>query len=615
MNAIEKAKFSAMLAAARSRSGIIAPIAPRLAPEVNTPQAPAPEVNTTPGIFSPEFAPQAQAQTPDSEELIELPNGKQIKLNAEQKEFVAEVTSGKPVVLIGPAGTGKTTAQFSATLKLLETCLPLAESTKNLFAGSPGIAVISYTNRATNNIRKNLPPDLQANCLTFHKLLEYGPIFLEAEDPTTGEYKTKRIFVPQRDRMNPLPRSLKVIIIEEASMFSREFFRLLMEACPHRPQIILLGDICQLPPIYDPSILGFWLCDPEVKVIELTQVHRQALDSPILSLATDIRNGLEYTGVKLKEKFGNSPGMQLYPFQKRVAAEDGVFPLANVLCKMIELGRFNVETDIILCPHEKEFSGTTGERLMSTININKKIATYLARKADKPVHHIIAGFQNKYLAVGDKVFYAKEEGYVTKISRNGKYMGKSPEHASYYMDHFGVVNEPEIEVENAAESDLAKEQTKADMESESVDAMLAMLEKLGDGDEERVHQSSHLVDIVTLSGTEYTLDSASEMNELLLGYALTVHKAQGCEWDQVVIVFHNSHQKMLQREMLYTAITRAKSKLTMFYELESIAKAGTFVTGVRSQRIKGNTLAEKAEYFKGKYIKTGLSDPDVFLEY
>ena len=44
---------------------------------------------------------------------------------------------------------------------------------------------------------------------------------------------------------------------------------------------------------------------------------------------------------------------------------------------------------------------------------------------------------------------------------------------------------------------------------------------------------------------------------MILGYALTVHKAQGSEWDRVFLLLHQSHNTMIQRELLYTAVTRA----------------------------------------------------------
>lgn len=50
----------------------------------------------------------------------------------------------------------------------------------------------------------------------------------------------------------------------------------------------------------------------------------------------------------------------------------------------------------------------------------------------------------------------------------------------------------------------------------------------------------------------------AELDELDLAYALTVHKAQGSEYPAVVLVIHSSHYVMLQRNLLYTALTRAQ---------------------------------------------------------
>jgi exodeoxyribonuclease V alpha subunit len=50
----------------------------------------------------------------------------------------------------------------------------------------------------------------------------------------------------------------------------------------------------------------------------------------------------------------------------------------------------------------------------------------------------------------------------------------------------------------------------------------------------------------------------SEVDQLRLAYALTVHKSQGSEYPVVVMVFHSTHHIMLQRNLLYTALTRAE---------------------------------------------------------
>lgn len=51
---------------------------------------------------------------------------------------------------------------------------------------------------------------------------------------------------------------------------------------------------------------------------------------------------------------------------------------------------------------------------------------------------------------------------------------------------------------------------------------------------------------------------SSEMDELVLAYAVTVHKSQGSEYPAVVIALHTQHYPMLRRNLLYTAVTRGK---------------------------------------------------------
>jgi exodeoxyribonuclease V alpha subunit len=55
----------------------------------------------------------------------------------------------------------------------------------------------------------------------------------------------------------------------------------------------------------------------------------------------------------------------------------------------------------------------------------------------------------------------------------------------------------------------------------------------------------------------------SETGTLRLAYAISVHKAQGCEVPVVVGVCHRSHSRMLTRPLLYTAITRARSSCVL----------------------------------------------------
>jgi exodeoxyribonuclease V alpha subunit len=55
----------------------------------------------------------------------------------------------------------------------------------------------------------------------------------------------------------------------------------------------------------------------------------------------------------------------------------------------------------------------------------------------------------------------------------------------------------------------------------------------------------------------------ADMDELAVAYACSIHKSQGNEYPAVVLVLHTSHGIMLQRNLLYTAVTRGKSLVTV----------------------------------------------------
>ena len=67
---------------------------------------------------------------------------------------------------------------------------------------------------------------------------------------------------------------------------------------------------------------------------------------------------------------------------------------------------------------------------------------------------------------------------------------------------------------------------------------------------------------VDFDGREVKYDF-SELDELMLAYATTIHKSQGSEYPAVVIPLHTQHFIMLQRNLLYTAITRGKKLVVL----------------------------------------------------
>jgi ATP-dependent exoDNAse (exonuclease V) alpha subunit len=538
--------------------------------------------------------------------------GNTITYNAEQADFVRIAKERDSCVLVGAAGTGKTTAMRGVMDALIrDVGVPVLKDChhKHLIDGTPGIIAVSYTRRAVQNLKRAMSEDMQYNCITIHKLLEFAPTYFEVMDETTGMMKKKMEFLPMRNRTNPLPRGISTIIIDESSMVSGDgttaleqklLHNYLLDALSHSVQIIYLGDIQQLPPVFGCAILGYKLI--ELPVIELTQVYRQALESPIIRLAHRILSGIPILPAELEDWY--FPGqLKLHPWKKSIHSEAALHTTVKFLTMEIERGLYIPEEDMVLCPWGKE---SKTETIFGTKELNKGIGNYLARRDDKYTYEIIAGFAKHYMSVGDKVLYEKEDAIITSIEPNGTYTGKAYRTASKSLDYWGF--EHDTASANQHESSNKKLLSLDDTldDDDALDAYMAMA--AGD-DDSRTREASHVITMKLIdSDILVSVSSAAEVNELLFAWALTVHKSQGSEFRKVYITLHKVHNVSIFRELLYTAVTRARE------ELYVICEPDHFVKGINSQRIKGNTLAEKAEFFKGKKaeLKKGNKQRSLF---
>ena len=504
--------------------------------------------------------------------------------NTEQLEAIELGLQGKSFCLIGAAGTGKTTVtqELISRLQRAAHMRPLADATKHLSAGAPGIVICGFTNKAVNNIRKRLPENLQGHCITIHKLLEYAPTYYEITDDE-GNMRTTMRFEPSRFAGNPLPH-ISTIIFEESSMIGTDLYGEVIAALP-RPaatQIIFLGDLNQIPPVFGPSILGFKLA--ELQTVELKQVYRQALASPIISLATAVRTDTikdldwfpKLLAETVKQDNAEHGNVTLHPWKKRIDKDHAVIVMRNFLGKMIDSGDYNPEADMILCPFNKSFG---------TIELNKIIADKISKNSNSTVYEVIARYTKSYWAVGDRVLVDRHEAVITKITNTVGYVGKLPRMESKTLDRWGF--DPE--------SDTPTNEMTADQ-------VLNILDTLGGAeDDEAKNLASHTISVYFPDlDTTRELNTAGDINSMLLGYALTIHKSQGSEWQRVFLFLHDSHATMISRELVYTAITRAKHSLYIVCEGDTGGKQNSIQRAASRPIIPGITLQEKIAYFADK---------------
>ena len=495
-----------------------------------------------------------------------------IELDEDQNTAVQLALAGKSFCLIGKAGTGKTTTEREIVKAILSRMNGRTHIFRIQGTGekieSPAAAVVSYTRVAAGNSRNAICKDEELrnaffhNVTTIHNLLEYAPVFFYDDE----KEKESMRFIPQRNALNPL--NVQTIAIEESSMVDLSLWDRLYDAMLSGTQVIFIGDINQLPPVFGPSILNYALV--QLPIVELRTVYRQKFDSLVLTNAHNILEGKEVEeGPDFKIIEGGT---------KQHGQTVTMLQLAGSLKRWYESGEYKPDEDIILSPFNKGDLGSD--------SINSHVAQFLN---DGDVYEIIAGIRKLYVAVGDKIMFQKQVGRIINIKHNPMYAGKIPKPHSKHLSRFGVMLE-EDDLDSLEDDGLAH--VEYNLEAMSKEDM-----------EELTHQASHVVEIELETGEMLALRKAGELSaqNFSLAYALTVHKAQGCEWRKVILVLHKDHSILAFNELLYTAVTRAAKQVVIVGKKFMVAKA------IATRRIKGDSLKEKVEYFNANLAQSHIS--------
>ena len=177
------------------------------------------------------------------------------QLQAFEKVMDGLSVGGNVVTLVGPAGSGKTT---------------LVRHIIDEIEGAGGVVVLGAP---TGKAALRMTEVTEKHSRTMHKLL-YGRASHDEDD--------NLIFKDPSAPCEPGDR----VVLDEASMIGSKLFKEFQEWVPLDSSVLYVGDKEQLEPVNDT-----WGPDLDNATGELTQVHRQALESPILAFATDIRQG------------------------------------------------------------------------------------------------------------------------------------------------------------------------------------------------------------------------------------------------------------------------------------------------------------------------------------
>ncbi len=282
-----------------------------------------------------------------------------IELSPQQYVAVAKAASEKVMILTGGPGTGKTFTVHTV-VKLWK-------------AMGRKIACAAPTGRAA----KRLSEMTGIEAKTIHRLLEF--------DPSKMGFK--------RDERNPLECS--AIVIDESSMVDLFLAHSLLKAIPENCQVLMVGDIDQLPSVGPGNVLKDLIASEKIPVVRLTQVFRQAAESAIIRTAHQINHGsypqlepisMNATSDCLWHSGGTEP-------------EHGVQTVCDLIEHYIPKAGFDPATDVqVLCPMTR---GVVGTR-----NLNK-VLQQLINPPSEDKTELVRG--DSILRVRDRVMQLKND--------------------------------------------------------------------------------------------------------------------------------------------------------------------------------------------------------------
>jgi exodeoxyribonuclease V alpha subunit len=375
-----------------------------------------------------------------------------VQLAAQQRQAVQATARDKVVVITGGPGVGKTTI-VRAIVALMG-------------AKSRKVALAAPTGRAA----KRLGESTSQTAMTLHRLLEYQPQ-TQSFARNAGE-----------------PLAVDAVIVDEMSMVDTELFRALVAAMPPAAQLVLVGDVDQLPSVGPGAVLSDIIASGAATVVELTEIFRQAAESRIVVNAHRVNRG---ELPELAAPPGDQPSRSDFYFIEREEPSAARETLLELVTGRIPT-RFGLdplrEVQVLTPMHRGE---------LGTVALNQALQARLNPGQPGRVE-LTRG--ERVLREGDKVMQIRND---------------------YDRDVFngdvGVVRE---------------------IRSPDEEGGRGLVVDLADG-----------------RPVDY---AATDVDQLAHAFAISVHKSQGSEYPAVVIPLLTQHYLMLQRNLLYTAITRGK---------------------------------------------------------
>lgn len=466
-------------------------------------------------------------------------------LSQEQESAVVNIVANSFSILTGGPGCGKTT-----TIKVL---------VKLLLAMKKQVVLAAPTGRAAQRMGEVV--GMQAK--TIHRLLIW--------EPQSGRFK--------KNEADPLEGDF--FIIDETSMLDINLSSSLLLAIKNQAQVLFIGDVDQLPSVGAGNVLKDLIFSHHVPCFRLTQIFRQGKDSAIIEYAHQINQGKmpDILSPFKDPKVWNEAVDCLFIDSDIMTNDQAKFVKKVHLHfqnKKMELGAFG--NDGIDCENYEELripskflhvsledilaSQSQTQELMALL---KKIPTYSSLhyglNAAEMVVHLVKEVIPRYLGacVEVQVLSPMTRGSLGTSAINTLLQDRlNPftEKKSQYFCGGKIFREGDRVIQKRNNYDL--EVFNGDIgKVQRIDSLeQQMLVEFRDGD-----------------GTKIVTYEKSQILELDLAYAITIHKSQGSEFPVVIIPIMTQHFKLLMRNLVYTGLTRGKKQVVFVGQRKALFMA------------------------------------------
>ena len=289
------------------------------------------------------------------------------------------------------------------------------------------------------------------------------------------------------------------IIIDEASMVGVELMSKLMDNLPEWTNLAFICDEAQLASISCGNVIQDLIDSGKIKMAQLTKVFRYG-SSGLATIATDTRNG--ELGPRTSNQFSD---YKFISIDESLSDKAVLKTVINVYEDLINKG-YKQDDILVLCPFNKTKIGTYAINNV----IQNKFNLHDSKTMSRPIsgEDMVIEFK-----VGDKV--------INTVN-------------NYRMETFIDCDEGLVPSDNTIPV---------------MNGDIGYVRWIGDNDM-AVQFDSGLARITN-----------STVRNLLLGYCITVHKSQGSQAKAVIFISTKMHRKMLTRNLLYVADTRAQEEL------------------------------------------------------